>query len=306
MRCNRCYMIDTRPGIIFKDGICQACLNYDKRRDIDWDGRLDDLYKKLKGKSVAVAVSGGKDSYFLCHMLMQLDVKPIAFTIYDHFKHTNAGEHNLKNLIEVFDLEHITFKFSKKNFVDSARRTFEDELNPLREFEDAIYKIPIGMAKHMKCDYIIYGEDSAYEYGTSYTETPDDFRIFMSHYIPWSSERHLEVAEDYGFHDLVGEWEREGSCDDFEQIDSYGYMIHIWLKFPKFGFQRVTDIASRRVREGSLTLEQAQRIITSNDGGIDPKALADFCSTFGYTEAEFWKIVESHEIGIVTEEVVEV
>ncbi len=35
--CKKCLMPDTRPGSVFdKEGVCQACRNYEKRSAIDW------------------------------------------------------------------------------------------------------------------------------------------------------------------------------------------------------------------------------------------------------------------------------
>jgi hypothetical protein len=35
--CKKCVMPHTRPGIYFNDsGICSACLNYDKQKEIDY------------------------------------------------------------------------------------------------------------------------------------------------------------------------------------------------------------------------------------------------------------------------------
>ena len=117
--------------------------------------------------------------------------------------------------------------------------------------------------------------------------------IYMSYFIPWSSVDNYEVAKDLGFRDLTGEWDRLGTIENFEQIDSYAYMVHLWLKYPKFGFQRVADIASRRVREGRLSLDEARHLIAEKDPEIDPQALFDFCQTLGYTHDEFWNIVET-------------
>ena len=61
------------------------------------------------------------------------------------------------------------------------------------------------------------------------------------------------------------DWQRQGSIDDFTQIDSKGYMIQHWTKFIKFGFQRVSDMACRFVREGKLTKEQALQLIKDSD-----------------------------------------
>ena len=98
-----------------------------------------------------------------------------------------------------------------------------------------------------------------------------------------------------GFQDLSGEWDRQGTIENFEQIDSMGYMVHLWLKYPKFGFQRVSDIASRRVREGALSLKKAKALIWSYDHILDPKAMKDFCDTLDYTAKQFWGVIAKSE-----------
>jgi hypothetical protein len=179
---------------------------------------------------------------------------------------------------------------------------------------------------------VVFGENSAYEYGgtenNTYVANPDlnamvkkieseyefwseggilpdevdtikpkvaDYPlvIYMSYFIPWSSEDNYEIAKKLGFRDLTGEWNRLGTIENFEQIDSYAYMVHLWLKYPKFGFQRVSDIASRRVREGRLPLEKAKQLIKSRDPILDPEALKDFCRILGYTEESFHYIVNN-------------
>lgn len=116
--------------------------------------------------------------------------------------------------------------------------------------------------------------------------------IYLSYYVPWSSTVNLNIAMMYGFSDLTHEWIREGYIENFEQIDSIAYIIHLWMKYPKFGFQRTSDIASRRVREGLLSLSEAKMLINKYDHMIDQRALEDFCNTLGYSKKEFWDVVD--------------
>jgi len=116
--------------------------------------------------------------------------------------------------------------------------------------------------------------------------------VFMSYFMPWSATENLEVAKKYGFRDLAHEWKRAGFIEDFEQVDSVAYMVHFWLKYPKFGFQRTSDIASRRVREGKLSKEDAKKLIMDNDHMLDRRALDDFIQFAGYSHKEFWDVVE--------------
>lgn len=115
---------------------------------------------------------------------------------------------------------------------------------------------------------------------------------YLSYFVPWSSLSSRQIASRYGFVDLAHEWKREGCMEDFEQIDSMAYLVHLWLKYPKFGFQRTSDIASRRLREGAITKEEAKKFIKEKDHVLDQLALQDFCSFLGYTKKEFWDIVD--------------
>lgn len=115
---------------------------------------------------------------------------------------------------------------------------------------------------------------------------------YLSYFVPWSSVSSLKIATKYGFLDLAHEWKREGCMEDFEQIDSIAYLVHLWLKYPKFGFQRTSDIASRRLREGAITKEEAKKFIKEKDHVLDQLALQDYCDFSGYTKKEFWDIVE--------------
>lgn len=110
-------------------------------------------------------------------------------------------------------------------------------------------------------------------------------------------------SQKIGFVDLsyYDEWDRIGQIENYTQIDSYGYLIHQWTKYVKFGAQRVADIASRLCREKRLTKEQAILLTKENDYLCDPRAKRDFCNSLGISEERFDEIVEKH----VNKEVVE-
>ena len=82
-----------------------------------------------------------------------------------------------------------------------------------------------------------------------------------------------------------------GMIDSF--VDSYGYLAHLWMRYPRLGFQRVTDIATRRVREGKITREEALDVIEQRDHILDDKALSNFLYVLGYSEDQFWDVVNN-------------
>ena len=76
-RCNLCGFPDTRPGLIFENGTCGACLNFAKRKDVDWEQRDRELadvchgYRWKKPYDCLIPVSGGKDSHRLVHIMKE-------------------------------------------------------------------------------------------------------------------------------------------------------------------------------------------------------------------------------------------
>ncbi len=344
MKCKLCGFPDTRPGLFFENGVCAACINFGKRNNIDWEDRAKELeaicakYRGSKSYDCLIPVSGGKDSHRLVHIMKkEMGMNPLLVTVTDSFTHTQAGIHNLRNLITQYNCNHWQYTISHDLFIRATRAAFEETGEALKFIEYVIYTIPFMLTQKMGIGLIIYGENSSFEYGSEKEDIPDAGNrhmalmaqkiarevdwwtskgislselssilpdrfdspqmIYMSRYRPWSSVINLEVARANGFKTLSeipepdGVWKREGVFpgDDFEQIDSVAYMVHLFLKFPKFGFQRVTDIATRRLREGRITREECDRAIFENDHKFDPKALEDFCQTCGYSEAEFWE-----------------
>lgn len=117
--------------------------------------------------------------------------------------------------------------------------------------------------------------------------------IFLSYYVSWSSHGNYEFAKSRGFKSLDDrEWKREGFINQYDQIDTVGYLVHAWMKFPKFGHWFSTDYASLYVREGKMTREEALKYVNEEEYKLDKIMLADFLDFTGITDEEFWATVE--------------
>lgn len=116
--------------------------------------------------------------------------------------------------------------------------------------------------------------------------------IYLSYFIQWNGYRNYQIAKKYGFRDLTHEWKRKGYIEDYDQIDSVAYLLNVWMKYPKFGFARATDVVGYWIRSGMITKEEATKLIRENDHLLDQKILDDFLKFAGYTDREFWNIVE--------------
>ena len=116
--------------------------------------------------------------------------------------------------------------------------------------------------------------------------------MYLSYFVPWDGYYHYQIAKQYGFRTIHHEWRREGWVDEYSQIDTIGYLIDEWLKYPKFGFGNATNYASRWVRNGSISREEATELVRKYDHVLDERALDDFLNFTRYKDKEFWDIVE--------------
>lgn len=310
--CKVCgFPLGTRPGMFEEDGVCGACINNGTKSTIDFKARQEWLTKYIAENKThpkydcIVAVSGGKDSHAIVKRLYENHgVKnALLVSVTDEFTHTKAGIYNINNLITTYNCDHITFRCEPQTFKRETLKDFENELHPLKWIEEKIYSVPVEIAKNYGIKLVFFGENSAFEYGTSreldifHPKYTDNVKIiYMGAIYPYSISDSLEQARAIGFKDLddFNEWPRRGSIEQYTQIDSVAYIIQLWTKFVKYGFQRVADVACRFVREGKIDRAEARRLIDGQDYICDPMAKDDFCKTLGITGEYFDEVVANH------------
>lgn len=309
--CKECgFILGTRPNTKDVEGVCLACANKNRKKQIDWKVRQEWLTEYIRENrnldsqwECVIGVSGGKDSCAIVKRLIEFHgvKKPLLVHVCDEFTPSEAGEYNFDNLVKTYNVDLLSFRCAPKTFVSETRKSFFEELHPLKWIEQQLYAKPREIAKAFNIPLVFMGENSAFEYGESeeceiFHPSSDDTTkvIFMGAIWPYSNVDSLEQAREMGFKSLddFDDWQRQGSADSFTQIDSKGYMMQHWTKFIKFGFQRVSDMACRLVREGKLTREQAMQMIKDSDWICDPLAKKDFCRTTHITESEFDQTVD--------------
>ena len=310
--CKKCgFILNTRPGLGDTDGVCSACINYEKKKDIDFSARQKWLTQYIKDNKTnpdydcLVAVSGGKDSTVIVRKLFEEhEVRKILLVnITDEFTKTRAGIQNLNNIVEQYNCDLITFRLNPTKLRTRMLEDLENSLNPLKWLEQELYRIPIEIAKRFNIKIAFFGENSDFEYGSAedlyiYHKDSDEETkvIFMGAIHSYEASHWCELAKEVGFIDLnyYNEWQRQGVLENYSQIDSIGYLMGIWTKFVKFGFARVSDMASRFVRAGLMTYKQAQLLISENDYICDPTSMRDMCRFLNISEEYFKELVDKH------------
>lgn len=171
--CRRCVLPDSRPNLnIGADGVCNACKAHDRKYSIDWAARarqLVDVVSAAKARAAPngydclIPVSGGKDSTWQTVKCLDLGLKPLAVT-WKTPARTDIGERNLRNLISL-GVDHIDWQINptiEARFMLKAFERFGSTAIPMHL---ALFSIPLMLAVRFRIPLIIWGENSAFEYG---------------------------------------------------------------------------------------------------------------------------------------------
>ncbi len=165
-------MPDTKPDLMLdKDGVCNACRNFEARKETPWDQRKIELkeivneYRSRDGKNwdCIVPVSGGKDSTYQVVKMLQLGLNPLCVTA-STCDLSPIGRQNLDNLkrlgVDLVEMSPNPVVRAKLNRIG------------LREVGDiswpehvGIFTIPVRAAVQFGVPLIVWGENSQNEYG---------------------------------------------------------------------------------------------------------------------------------------------
>ena len=110
-RCTKCILPETMPFINFDDeGVCNYCRNYTLRNSPRPKEELFDLvepFRKEHGNDCIVPFSGGRDSCYGLHLIVnELKMRPITYT-YDWGMVTDLGRRNISRMCAELGVENI-------------------------------------------------------------------------------------------------------------------------------------------------------------------------------------------------------
>lgn len=111
LRCKKCLLPQTMPYIRFdSDGVCNYCHHYRPRnqpRPKEELFALMEKYRRTNGDECIVPFSGGRDSCFGLHLVVnELKMRPITYT-YDWGMVTDLGRRNISRMCAKLGVENI-------------------------------------------------------------------------------------------------------------------------------------------------------------------------------------------------------
>lgn len=110
-RCTKCILPDTMPFIAFDEhGVCNYCTNYRLRnqpRPKEELFAIVEPYRRKAGDEVLVPFSGGRDSCYALHLIVnELGLRPVTYT-YDWGMVTDLGRRNISRMSAEIGVENI-------------------------------------------------------------------------------------------------------------------------------------------------------------------------------------------------------
>ena len=110
-----------------------------------------------------IPVSGGKDSTWQVITALDYGLKPLCVTWKTPARNT-LGAKNLQNLVNL-GVDHIDFSINPKVERRFTLKAFEGLGSPVIPMHMALHAIPLQFAVNFRVPLILWGENSAYEYG---------------------------------------------------------------------------------------------------------------------------------------------
>ena len=308
IRCSRCVMPNTRPDTAFIDGVCSACLSYEKRATIDWDERkaqLLALLDRFDGRCM-VPSSGGKDSTYIAMTLRDLGADVTCVTARTcHL--TEIGRRNIDNLARYCrTIEYVPDMTVRAALNRLGLRLVGDISWPEHV---AIFTQPFRMSAALKLPLMFYGENpqEAYggplgsdearqltqrwrsEFGGFLGLRPDDLigqdgltardmQDYQFPEIPPETEAHFlgqyipwdshRNAEVAKAHGMLFSLPSRANVWKHENLDNAQTGLHDYMMFRKYGYGRGCAQISVDIRAGRVRREDALRWVQDFDGAF--------------------------------------
>lgn len=197
--CTRCVLPNQRPSSIpefthrpsrkgamylhfNEEGVCDACQYAERKEQIDWRQREDELMRVLDkyrrsdgGYDCMVPGSGGKDSGFAAHILKyKYGMHPLTVT-WPPTLYTDYGYKNYRNWIDIGGFDNVTFRPNGRTHRLLTRLSIENILHPFQTFILGQKFIASKVALKYNIPLIFYGENEA-EYGNPIADNSSSLR----------------------------------------------------------------------------------------------------------------------------------
>jgi N-acetyl sugar amidotransferase len=171
--CRRCLYPASHPlGITFDaEGICSGCRIHEEKDRLDWTERGLRLAKLLGGyrgrvrgrHDCIVPVSGGRDSFFIVHMVRKVYGLNPLLVVYNRHYNSRAGIFNIERLRTVFGCDIVTLTLDPERIRRIMRGTLAQRGSFHWHALAGQTVFPVQQAVRLKIPLVIWGAHQGLE-----------------------------------------------------------------------------------------------------------------------------------------------
>ncbi|MDP3791535.1 MAG: N-acetyl sugar amidotransferase [Candidatus Omnitrophota bacterium] len=206
-----------------EEGVCSSCRVFEKLMSMNGDfweqrkKRFDRIIAEARASNKSnydciVPVSGGKDSYYQTHIIVdEYKLKPLLVTYHGN-NYLPEGDYNRDRMRHVFDADHVVVGPSVDTLKKMNRLCFRKMGDMNWHAHCGIFTVPIQMAVRFKTPLIIWGE-IAWDISGMYD--PDDYVEFSARV------RHEHGLRGFEWYDMLN--------DPVEKLSEKDLL---WAKYP--------------------------------------------------------------------------
>lgn len=233
---------------------------------------------------------------FGCHIItLKPNIKAQKTIMRKTFEDSGKPTWYVDRLIYTYPL-HVANKFKIPLIIYGENISYEYGGHDRIETYSAKEQVNNGVASAIPTEYLLGDGVTLNDLIFCDPPTPEELSqlepIYLSYFVRWNSYANYIFSKKNGFKDLSHEWTRQHTFENFDQVDTIAYLVHPWLKYPKFGHASATDYASKFIRYNLISREKGIELVKQYDQHIDQKAVKDFCDFLGYSLTEFYAVVE--------------
>jgi hypothetical protein len=276
---------------------------------------------------------GKDTTYTLWAAVVKYDMRPLVVTFDHGFPLSPEGEWNLMEVPKKLDCDHLRFTLGNGLRNALCRTGSEVIGDFCWHCHNGVGALPARISKQWDIPLQIWGEPTAeyqtfgaYKYEDMEEQDKEHFEkifqagvtpemvlpsgyelvdllpmtwpkeefelkaIYLGNFEPWDQREHVDIiTRELGWKHFPV----EGTYVDWDKVDCSFEPVRDWQKFIKRGFGRTTFQASKDIRTGLMSREEALRLVGELDGKR-PKALDVFLKETEMTEEEFNQITQRH------------
>lgn len=331
--CNKCILTDKYPSITFDEfGVCSYCKEYEERwggwqeHEKDYREFIDGLRKKKK--RAVVGFSGGKDSSYLLHKLVEdYGYRDLLAVTFDNGFLSDGAKDNIKLMIGHLEVEHV-FRSIDENL---NKRLYREAINKKSAELCMFCMAPavtalINAAKQIGAKHILMGSSPRTEpqfpftmlnaFDTKFLKSVVEPEIHAREYFDYFKYAKPIQAAKVFFLDGIRfvnlpefiEWNHDnirallhqkyGWVDHGKGVPHFDCLLEPLIDhfaYKRLGVSKVDQNLSILVRSGQLTREEAlEKYALQNPDEVPQEHIDEFCRRLEITEAQLLDYLEGN------------